>query len=212
MIYADEPLVRAGLRTSLDRFQGVRIVDETAHLPDALARARAREIDALLACPSSGCESDPRLNQFGKHGCPVVLLTEPNQKGHLVSGARAGVRLFVDKSSSTADLEQAIVAAARGEAFLSPAFAGAVLDWLTTRVLPGTGTVTATLDALSPREREVLDLLGSGRSNTQIARHLGIQETTVRSHVSNVLTKLQLQTRSEAAIVGYQLALLDGLP
>jgi len=212
MVYADEPLVRAGLRTSIGSLDDVRIVGETGHLSDALARARARDIDALLACPTAAPEADPMLGQFEKHGCAVILLTEPNQRGQLISGARVGVRLFVDKSSSVVDLEQALIAVTRGDSFLAPTLAGAILDWMTTRILPGAILSNASLGSLSPREREVLDLLGSGMSNTQIGRYLGIQETTVRSHVSNLLVKLQMHTRSEAAIAGYQLSLLDGLP
>lgn len=212
MIFADDPLIRAGLRSSAGVFQEVKIVDETGHLPDALARARARDIDALLACPSATSEADPLLGQFGKHGCAVILLAEPNRRGVLIGGVRAGVRLFVDKSSTAADLGQALVAAARGDAFLSAAFTGALLDWLTARVLPHAELPHAAQALLSPREREVLRLLGGGRTNSQIARQMGIQETTVRSHVSNLLVKLQVRTRSEAVITGYQLALLDGLP
>jgi DNA-binding NarL/FixJ family response regulator len=113
---------------------------------------------------------------------------------------RAGVRGFVDQHSAGTDLARAVVAMAQSEVFMSPTLAGRLLDWTASR-LPRR---LAKLTRLSLREREVLSLLGRGESNLDIARRLRIREATVRSHVYHILTKLDLKSRTEAALLGYQ--------
>jgi DNA-binding NarL/FixJ family response regulator len=211
LISADDPLIRAGIRASTETFAYAKVIDEVPSLQSALARVRTRDVDALVACLPLTMDT-AALSRFAEFGCAVVLLAEPDRRGQLLSSARAGVRRFVDKSSSSSELGRALVAAARGDAFLSPSFTGALLDWLDNRILSAERPPRVELASLSEREREVLELLGQARSNTEIARLLRIRETTVRSHVSNLLAKLHLRTRSEAVVVGYRQALLKESP
>lgn len=210
LIYADDPLIRAGIRASVEAFPYTNVIGEVDSLGRAYARAQAGGIDALVASlPPAGDAGE--LSRLANLGCATVLLAEPDHNGILFRSAKAGVRRFVDKSSSASELGQALKAAALGQAYLSPTFSGVLLDWLDTRILAA-GEVTPELARLSQRELQVLEMLGRARSNTEIARLLRVRETTVRSHVSNLLTKLHLQTRLEAVIVGYRLTLFRDSP
>jgi DNA-binding NarL/FixJ family response regulator len=210
LVSADDPLVRAGLRVNVDAFEHATVIAETANLRQAVARVRPDYVDALVASLSP--QEDPAgFGLFQASSCAVILLAEANRQGLLLTSLNYGVRCFVDKSAAPSELGQALKAAAQGHAFLSPGYTRAVLEWLVSR-LSSDGPNQGALSALSSREREVLEQLGQARSNTEIAHRLRIRETTVRSHVSNVIAKLTLETRAEAVVFGYRTALLRGSP
>lgn len=199
VVIADrEPLRRAGIRSSLLPDPRTTVVGEVDDLASAVREADRLWAD-VIAVTTAGLLERPPV-RAGGHRCPLVLLTDPAEIDAMLTGVRLGVRGFVDKHGADPDLARAVVAMAGGEVFMSPTLAARLLDWTASR-LPGRPTK---LTRLSLREREVLCLLGQGDSNFDIARRLSIREATVRSHVYHILTKLDLKSRTEAALLGYQ--------
>ena len=197
MIADDHRVVRDGLRYLLDQEPDIHVVGEAGDGRQALRVVTITHPDVLLL--------DLYMPQLDGHGVlsslqaipeppAVVVLTSAADDEHLVRAMLDGATSYLVKTSTAEQVVAAVRDAAAGKASLSP-------DLLTrlTRALhrsPAPGP----LDRLSPREHEVLRLIAQGQSNRQIARQLGIGEQTVKTHVSSILTKLDLEDRIQAAI------------
>jgi DNA-binding NarL/FixJ family response regulator len=199
-----EPLVRAGLRTSL-RDPDVEVVGEVESIRQLMASVVRPEVDVVLmgSVPTAAgriavADVSARLR------CRIVVMLRTTDRDALLPYVQSGIRGFVASHSAPADVSQAVRSVASNGAYLSPALARHLLDWLADRL--GRQTVNRELPTgkLSGRESEVLGLLGSGRSNAEISRILRIRETTVRSHVYHILAKLNLRSRTEAVLYGFQ--------
>ena len=197
LIADDHRVVRDGLRYLLGQEPDMDVVGEAGDGHQTLRAVVATRPDVLLLDLYM-----PVLDGHGVlgelRGTPnppaVVVLTSATDDDHLVRAIRAGATSYLLKTATAEQVVVAIRDAAAGTASLSPALLTRLTQTLHRSPAPDP------LRSLSPREREVLRLIARGHSNRQIARDLGIGEQTVKTHVSNVLAKLDLQDRVQAAI------------
>lgn len=197
VIADDHRVVRDGLHFLLSQEPDVEVVGEAEDGAQALRVVAATGPDVLLL--------DLYMPELDGHGVlatlrdtaqqpAVVVLTSATDDGDLVRAVQAGATSYLLKTAAAEDVIAAVRTAATGSANLSPDLVTRLTRALRRPPPPDP------FQPLSPREREVLDLIASGHSNRQIANELIIGEQTVKSHVSNILTKLELQDRVQAAI------------
>ncbi len=205
----DHGAIRAGLRLMLEQADGITVVGEAADGDAAVANARALRPDVVLMdirMPGTdGIEATRRIVADGL--AQVLALTTFDLDEYLFGVLRAGAVGFLLKSVGAAELVAAVRRVADGDGVLAPEVTRRVLASVP---VPAPEPVAAApgLDLLTAREREVLVLLGEGRSNQQVARALTVSETTAKTHVSRVLAKLGCRTRLEAAAVAHRAGLV----
>ena len=144
----------------------------------------------------------------GPSGARVLILTTFDLDDYVVDALRAGASGFLLKDAPPAELVHAIRVIASGDALLSPSVTRRLLDRVVPR-LAGLQVPGARLDALTGREREVLRLVAQGLSNAEIAERLFVSEATVKTHVSHILSKLELRDRVQAVVIAYESGLVD---
>ncbi|MFN8185559.1 MAG: response regulator transcription factor [Gaiellales bacterium] len=191
----DHDLFRAGVRAELDG--EVEIVGDARDVGGAIARIRELEPDVVLVdvhMPAGGGEAVIRGVGETCPGVRFLTLSVSDAAEDVIAVIRAGARGYVTKAISAPDLAAAIRRVAEGDAVFSPRLAGFVLD-----AFAGAPIVSADpeLDQLTPREREVLQLIARGYAYKEIGLRLSISVKTVETHVSAVLRKLQLSNRHE---------------
>jgi two-component system, NarL family, response regulator LiaR len=205
MIVDDHAVVRQGLKTFLDLQDDILVAGEASDGADAVQRVDELAPDVILMdlmMPRlDGIEAVRRIKR-ARLKTQILVLTSFGDDQKVFAAIRAGAIGFLLKDVSPQDLAAAIYAAHRGEASLSPGIATKLMQELATG-----GQPAADEHALTERERAVLALIAQGRSNRQISDDLAISEKTVKTHVSNILTKLHLEDRTQAAIF----ALKEGL-
>lgn len=216
LVVEPESLQRAGIQTLLEADRRTTVAGHLDDLDDLPAVSRRLRPGAVLVVGSSCVSRDDgaafRRLVAGADGLrwPVVLLVPPEDETGFMCGIKAGVRAMVSPSLACDLLGAAVTGVARGEVVLSPDLMAILLDWFATRLPDGTPLRPESAIAdLTRREREVLELLGDGRSNAEIAHLLGIQETTVRSHTYHIATKLRLRNRTQAVLLGYQYGMVS---
>ncbi|WP_449061032.1 response regulator [Planomonospora algeriensis] len=199
LIADDHPVVRQGLRTFLDLQDDLEVVGEARDGAEAVELAGSLAPDVLLLdlrMPVlDGLGALARLAELGP-APRVLVLTSVADRGDVAPAMRAGAAGFLYKDVEPAALVQAIRAVHGGQVLLAPEAAEAMLAGTALPPAAPAGPVTP----LTDREREVLALIASGRSNREIARKLAVSEKTVKTHVSNVLMKLGVQDRTQAAL------------
>jgi DNA-binding NarL/FixJ family response regulator len=198
----DQDLVRSGLRRILRRKDGFVIVAECAdgdEVPDAVAEHHPDVVVMDLRMKRvDGIEATRRLAAVGS---PPVLALTTFDDDELLSGAlRAGASGFVLKDSSAEELIRAVRAVAQGDSYLDPAVTARVLS--TYRQVAAERRADRVAD-LTARERDVLELIGQGRSNSEIADELCISEVTVKSHIGHIFVKLDLRDRAATIVYAY---------
>ncbi|MBW4720613.1 response regulator [Saccharothrix obliqua] len=203
----DEAMIRAGVRAILATDPEITVVAEAgdgrqavdlaiAHRPDvALLDVRMPVLDGLAATAEI-TRAVP--------GVAVAILTTFNEDAYLTTALHSGAQGFLLKSGNPRELIAGVHATATGGAYLAPKVAARVLTALRTPAHTDAKSRTATL---TPREREVLALLGAGLSNARIATRLNLVEGTVKGHVSTILTRLGLENRVQAAILAHEAGL-----
>ena len=198
LLIDDHPLFRKGLAELLEHDGRVHVVGIAASPAEArpLLRERPHVIVMDLHMPGGdGAEAIRALRAEGVE-VPVVALTVSDAEEDMARTLRAGARGYLLKSMEPDEVVDALARAVRGEVVVAPAMTAKLV-----RLLDGRGAAQGSLmDQLTPREREILACLARGRSNKAIAQELGISADTVKLHVRNVLAKLNLSSRIEAAV------------
>jgi NarL family two-component system response regulator LiaR len=201
LIVDDHKVVRQGLRFLLQHESEIEIVGEAADGEQAVALVRqhvpAVVLLDLLMPKMDGLTALRAIKEISP-STQVIILTSHQGDDELFDAIKAGALSYVLKTAGVDVVVESVRAAARGESLLDPSVAAKVLEEM--RRARGRDGV----DPLSRREVEVLSELARGRSNKEIAKELSIGEETVKTHVSNILSKLHLADRTQAAIYGLQ--------
>jgi DNA-binding NarL/FixJ family response regulator len=197
LLVDDHQVVRRGLRTFLEIQDDIEVVGEAADGAEGVARAEELRPDVVLMdikMPGTdGIEALRRLREL-ENPAKVLIVTSFTEQRTVVPALRAGASGYVYKDVDPDALAGAIRSVHAGHVLLQPEVAGALLA----QEDPGSGTGRGS--TLTEREREVLGLIADGRSNREIARALVLSEKTVKTHVSNILMKLDLSDRTQAAL------------
>jgi NarL family two-component system response regulator LiaR len=204
LVVDDHEVVREGLRTFLELQEGIEVVGEAADGAAALVAAEELRPDVILmdlVMPRlDGLEAMRALRE-SVPGARVIVLTSFPDEDKLMPALRAGAAGYLLKNTAPQELARAVRAAHAGEALLDPLVAARLVEALARDTEP--------LDRLTPREREVLVLIGRGFPNKLIARELGLSEKTVKTHVGHVLAKLAVSDRTQAAVVAVRAGLVE---
>jgi DNA-binding NarL/FixJ family response regulator len=206
LLVDDQPLLRTGFRLILQSEPDIEVVGEAADGEVALGQVRALHPDVVLMdirMPRmDGVEATRRLAELADPP-RVLVLTTYDLDEYVVDSLRAGASGFLLKDVPAEDLVDAVRVVHRGEAVVAPRVTRRLLDRFA-RLLPTSGGPTTALPDLTEREHQVLLLVARGLSNAEIAAELVLSETTVKTHVSNVLTKLGLRDRVQAVVLAYE--------
>ena len=204
LIADDQPLMRAGFKAVLEATGQIKVVAEAENGEQAIAAAAQHQPDVILMdirMPGiDGLEATRRLPRQR-----VLVLTTFGLDEYIVEALRAGASGFLTKDAPAQALINAVKAVAAGDAVLAPAVTRRLLDHVAHRLPPAIGAPPGALDSLTDREREVFELVAAGLSNAEIAKALVVAEPTVKTHVSNLLSKLGLRDRVQAVILAYEL-------
>ncbi|GII93859.1 response regulator [Sinosporangium siamense] len=216
LLVDDQPLLRTGFRLILEAETDITVVGEAGDGKAAQEQSRALLPDVVLMdirMPGvDGIEATRRIVKeasAGAHVPRVLVLTTFDLDEYIVEALRAGASGFLLKDVPPDELVQAIRVVAAGDAIVAPSVTRRLLDRFSAR-LPSAyqQSTPARLDRLTERELEVLKLIARGMSNAEIAAKLVVSETTVKTHVGNVLTKLGLRDRVQAVVLAYETGLI----
>jgi NarL family two-component system response regulator LiaR len=205
LIVDDHTIVRKGIRALLAEIEGIEVVGEAADGQEAVAQANTLRPDVILmdlAMPKLDGIEATRQIKASRPESRILVMTSFAADDKVFPAIKAGALGYLLKESAPEDLVQAIRQIHRGESSLHPTIARKVLQEIT-----HSSDRPPTPNPLTEREAEVLRLVAQGLSNPDIAKELNISDPTVRSHVSNILSKLHLATRIQAALY----ALREGL-
>ncbi|QGN48894.1 response regulator [Micromonospora sp. WMMD558] len=211
LIADDQPLLRTGFRMVLGAEEDFDVVAEAGDGVEAVELSRRLLPDVVLMdvrMPRLDGVSATRAIVESRLPVRVLVLTTFDLDEYVVGALRAGARGFLAKDVPAADLVSAIRAVAAGDAVVAPRILGRLLDRFAGLLPDPAAAPPRVLDTLTDREREVLVQVARGLSNAEIARALSVSETTVKTHVGHVLTKLGLRDRVQAVVLAYESGLV----
>jgi NarL family two-component system response regulator LiaR len=207
VIADDHAVVRQGLRTFLELQPEIEVVGEAADGEEAVATVERLSPDVVLmdlVMPGlTGVEAIERIREH-RPAVRVIVLTSFGDDERVFAAVRSGAAGYLLKDLQPQELVTAIRTAHRGEALLHPAVAARLMERFA-----ADGRQRSSADLLTRREHEVLGLIAHGMSNKAIARELGVADRTVKAHVSNILGKLGLTDRTQAALYAVREGLVD---
>jgi len=212
LLVDDQELVRSGLTRILRRRDGFSVVGECDDGDQVEAAVEQLRPDVVVMDlrmrRMSGIDATRALGRLPD--APPVLVLTTFDDDELLSGAlRAGAAGFLLKDSPAEDVVRGVAAVAAGQALLDPAVTGRVLERYRTSPEAGTTTPREPIEQLTARECEVLELMGRGLSNGEIAETLVISEVTVKSHIGRIFTKLDLRDRAAAIVYAFDRGLVS---
>jgi DNA-binding NarL/FixJ family response regulator len=209
LLVDDDDLMRAGLRSVLSSDETIDIVGDAGDGREAIRSVRDLRPDVVLMdirMPDLDGISATREVLAGAPDVRVVVLTTFEDDDYIFDALSAGASGFLLKRTTPEELIAGIHTVADGDSLLSPSVTRRVIDRMATE--PVVGLSGARLEDLTPREREVLELVGRGLSNREIAESFVIEESTVKTHVKRILMKLGLRDRVQAVIFAYETGLI----
>ncbi len=198
VVVDDHPLFRQGVVAALQGEPDFQVVGETDSGEQALQLARTLMPQVMLLDVSMTGWNGITTAEKVSIACPataIVMLTVSDDKDRLLAAFKAGARAYVLKGVSAQELARVVRAAAAGEVYVSQSLAGEMLVSLTQ------GKAPDPLQELTSREREILALIGNGYTNRQIGEKIFLSEQTIKHYVTNILQKLQVRSRVEAALL-----------
>lgn len=207
LLVDDHAIVRSGVRAYLEALPDLQVVGEASSGEEAVRLATELIPDVVLmdlAMPGmDGVEATRRIRQVSPRS-QIVVLTSFHEDAHIFPAIKAGALSYLLKDVGPEELAEAIRSAARGEAMLNPQVAARLVQEMQGSQRAGMNPFVE----LSEREQEVLRLVAEGLSNGQIAERLVLSEKTVKGHVSNILSKLHLTDRTQAAVFAWREGLI----
>jgi DNA-binding NarL/FixJ family response regulator len=205
MLVDDDDLMRAGLRSVLSSDESIEVIGEAGDGREAVERIRELAPELVLMdirMPHVDGISATREVLAATPDVKVVVLTTFEQDDYIFDAGSAGASGFLLKRTQPEELIAAIHTVAAGDSLLSPSVTRRVIDRMAGQPTPV--DTSRRLDELTPREREVLELMARGLSNREIAKRFVIEESTVKTHVKRILMKLRLRDRVQAVIFAYE--------
>jgi DNA-binding NarL/FixJ family response regulator len=204
----DQELVRAGLRMVIDTTPDIEVVGEAATGAQAVRLARELHPEVVvmdIRMPGMDGIEATQMITADSPATGVVILTTYDTDANVYAALRAGAAGFLVKDMALDDILTAIHVVADGDALIAPGVTRRLIAQFADRPEP---TPAPELDRITPREREVLALVGRGMSNTELAAHLHISAGTAKTHVANLLAKLDARDRVQLVILAYEAGLV----
>jgi DNA-binding NarL/FixJ family response regulator len=212
LIADDQTLVRTGFRMILTAEPDIEVVGEATDGEEAVSLALKLKPDVVLMDVRmpvlDGIEATRRLvANAGPAGARVLMLTTFDLDEYVFGAIKAGASGFLLKDLAARQVVTAVRTVTAGDALLAPSITRRLIDEFV-----GPRETTPGLDELTPRELDVLKLLAQGMSNSEIAQHLVVGETTVKTHVARLLMKLGVRDRVQAVVLAYQSGVVPRRP
>jgi DNA-binding NarL/FixJ family response regulator len=208
LLVDDDDLMRAGLRSVLSTDETIDVVGEAGDGRDAVECVRKLGPDVVLMdvrMPNLDGIAATREVLDARPEAKVVILTTFEEDDYIFGALRAGASGFLLKRTSPEDLIGGLHTVAAGDSLLSPSVTRRVVERMAGQPAPAPdAAASARLQELTPRERQVLELVARGLSNSEIATAFVIEESTVKTHVKRILMKLRLRDRVQAVIFAYE--------
>ncbi len=211
VVVDDHPLFREGVVNTLETNSDFEVVGQGAGAEEAVNLAKEFLPDIILldiAMPGGGIKAAQTVST----ACPItkiVMLTVSEDDDDVMAALKSGARGYILKGVGGAQLQSILKDIYHGEIFITPELAaGVLLDLATPKEDIAVNDVkkVSSLEELTKRERQILELVGQGKTNKSIGKHLGITEKTVKHYMSNILAKLHVRNRVEAALLAHKLS------
>ncbi len=201
IVVDDHPLYRSGVVRTLSETEGFQVLGEGGSTQEAIDLVQRTGPDITLldiSMPGNGVEAARQIAERFPD-CACVMLTASEEEDDILEALAAGARGYVLKGVGAHDLVSIIRMVAEGGSYVSPSLAGRLL--VNMRARENKAEPSNPLTSLSEREEQILRLVAEGKSNKEVGRELDLQEKTVKHYMTNILQKLQVRNRTEAAIM-----------